>query len=266
MMAEPREFHPATELFPLLTGKAFEDLVADIRRNGLREPILCDAEGRILDGRNRYRACRKAAVEPRYETWQGTGSEAELSLSLNLHRRHLDESQRALVGARLARLLREQREVSKFAHGKPLKPREQAAAMVNISPRLVIHALKVVDQGCAELVKAVEAGAVAVSTASLLAGLPQEEQARIVTEGGRAIAAKARALRGCAHRRPAGRFGLVRVQGLKGVLLWVSTDGLAAAIRALQGRGLQYLGTRASELVPEQPISPQSPQSPPSNP
>ena len=95
-----REFHAVANLFPLLRGAAFEELVADIKKNGQREPILCDAEGRILDGRNRYRACRTAGIEPRFVTWDGEGTAAEVALSLNLRRRHLGESQRAMVAAR----------------------------------------------------------------------------------------------------------------------------------------------------------------------
>src|SRR5712692_7557832 len=93
------------DLFPLLRGPAFEELVADIQKNGLHEPILCDAEGRILDGRNRYRACLKAGVEPRFVEWRGEGELGELALSLNLRRRHLDESQRAMVAERLAKMM-----------------------------------------------------------------------------------------------------------------------------------------------------------------
>ena len=80
-----REFHVVTELFPLMSGVAFEELAADIKKNGLREPILCDAEGSILDGRNRYRACLQAGVEPRFVEWKGEGALPELALSLNLY-------------------------------------------------------------------------------------------------------------------------------------------------------------------------------------
>ena len=90
-----RQFHPVANLFPLLTGAAFQELAADIKKNGLREPILLDPEGRIIDGRNRYRACNLAGVKPRFVRWQGQGSIPEVALSLNLHRRHLNESQRA---------------------------------------------------------------------------------------------------------------------------------------------------------------------------
>jgi hypothetical protein len=60
-------YHPLAEVLPLLTGREFDDLVEDIGKNGLRDPINL-FEGRIIDGRNRERACLKAGVEPRYRS------------------------------------------------------------------------------------------------------------------------------------------------------------------------------------------------------
>lgn len=97
------QFHPVADLFPLMTGEPFQQLVADIKKNGLREPILLGPEGLIMDGRNRFRACNLAGVEPRFVQWEGQGTLPEVALSLNLHRRHLNESQRAMVAARTAR-------------------------------------------------------------------------------------------------------------------------------------------------------------------
>jgi ParB-like nuclease domain len=59
------EHHPLAEMFPLLKDAEFADLVEDIRKHGLREPIIL-FEQKVIDGRNRERACIKAGVEPRY--------------------------------------------------------------------------------------------------------------------------------------------------------------------------------------------------------
>jgi ParB-like chromosome segregation protein Spo0J len=94
-------FHDLADLFPLLDDDDLQRLADDIRENGLRESIWL-YQGKILDGRNRYRACQIVGVEPSFDEFSGNDSEAlKLVISLNLHRRHLTISQRAMVAAAL---------------------------------------------------------------------------------------------------------------------------------------------------------------------
>ncbi len=45
------------KLVPLLSSEEYESLKESIKENGLWLPILCNAEGVILDGHHRFRAC-----------------------------------------------------------------------------------------------------------------------------------------------------------------------------------------------------------------
>ena len=65
--------HPVAALFPMLAGDELEELAADIKARGLLQPIVLDAEGRILDGRNRLAACKIAGVEPNFIRKFSTG-------------------------------------------------------------------------------------------------------------------------------------------------------------------------------------------------
>lgn len=95
-MREDRyEAHPLAELVPPMADEEYGALVADIAAHGLHEPIVLH-EGRILDGRHRYRACLEAGVPPRFRTYEGD-SPAGFVLSQNLHRRHLTPGQRAAL-------------------------------------------------------------------------------------------------------------------------------------------------------------------------
>ena len=96
--------HEIAEAFPLIEGERFAELVTSIRQFGLQNEIIL-FEGRILDGRNRYRACLEAGIEPEFVEFSGTREEALEHVRIhNLHRRDLSISQRAMAAARLMEL------------------------------------------------------------------------------------------------------------------------------------------------------------------
>src|SRR5260370_4226934 len=87
------EFHPLAEFFPLMTEDELAELAADIKKNGLLEPITL-YQNRIIDGRNRYRPCRKAGAEiTQTDTYDGSDPAAFVA-SRNLHPRHMTRKQR----------------------------------------------------------------------------------------------------------------------------------------------------------------------------
>jgi hypothetical protein len=61
-MAEVLEFHPLADLIPPSKDHEFDELVEDVGKHGVREPIWI-FKGKILDGRHRYRAAQRAGVD-----------------------------------------------------------------------------------------------------------------------------------------------------------------------------------------------------------
>ena len=96
----PLEPHPLAAPFPLIEGEEFAELVADLRKNGLLQPIVV-YQDKILDGRNRDRGCIEAEVTPRYVEYTGDDP-LRFVIAANLRRRHLDVGQRAMIAAKLA--------------------------------------------------------------------------------------------------------------------------------------------------------------------
>jgi hypothetical protein len=104
------EFHSLSDLFPLLEGVEFDELVADIKVNRLRDKIVL-YDGMILDGRNRYRALRTLGVDPEVIRDQycvephcidaSHGGPKEYVISANIRRRHLTAEQKIDVLSKL---------------------------------------------------------------------------------------------------------------------------------------------------------------------
>jgi ParB-like chromosome segregation protein Spo0J len=105
----PYEVHLVADLFPLIEGDEFDKLVADIKANGLHDQIVLTHDGKqLVDGRNRFRACKKAGVEPRFESLDASVSVTAYIISKNLRRRDLDTAQRTALGLQLAPHIQEE--------------------------------------------------------------------------------------------------------------------------------------------------------------
>jgi ParB-like chromosome segregation protein Spo0J len=171
----PARFHPFANIFPMVAEDHLQELARDIKDRGLLDPIVV-LEGQILDGRCRYRACKITGVEPKFENYAGDDPLGYV-LSRNLHRRHLSESQRAMVAAKVADL---KRGANQHSEGLPIG---RAAAMLNVSNRSVARAKEVLLQGSPELVSAVEAGELPVSAAAEVSRMPESVQRETVASG-----------------------------------------------------------------------------------
>lgn len=181
----PLAFHPLAELFPLIEGKEFDELVADIKANGLREAIVLTraiAEGgEIIDGRNRFRACEAGEVAARFEVLPEDVDPLAYVISKNLHRRHLSDDQRRMVAAKLATVGRG-RPSDNFAE-REIK-REEAAEMLAVDVAGVDRAKAIVAHGTEELRRAVEQGDISVNAGAQIAKRSDEEQRQELIERG----------------------------------------------------------------------------------
>jgi hypothetical protein len=162
-------FHSLAEIFPMLVTARVEELASDVGQRGLLQPILL-YEGKILDGRCRYRACLLAGIEPRYESYTGADP-VGVVLSLNVRRRHLTEAQRALVAARICNL-----QVGANQYSSEGMPAGRAAQALDVGVRTIQRAKKILAYGIPELVQAVEDGAVSMSVAEHISFFSETEQ------------------------------------------------------------------------------------------
>ncbi|EPT4224794.1 MULTISPECIES: ParB/RepB/Spo0J family partition protein [Pseudomonas] len=207
MQSYDLEFHDYAQLFPLIIGDDYEALLEDIDTNGQRAPIVLH-EGKILDGRNRYRVCKDLLIEPQTEEYTGDDALGYV-LSLNLYRRQLTVAQRALIAAELSSLRGSSAitvDLEKAA-GQELEAAkmaiEEAAKVLGISPRSVSSACKVVRDGAQELLDAVKSGEVSVSAAEQVAKLGKEAQQELCSRGPKAIRKAAKDMREEGRSKPA---------------------------------------------------------------
>lgn len=178
--------HPAARLFPAMSDQQFQELVRDIERNGLSDPIMADTSLKVFDGRHRLNACRNLgfqSIPVRVVNWD----EEKIMLfavSANLQRRHLTSTQRATVAARI-----------KFNEPDKKHTTPMLAERMNVGGRSIERAIKVIQEGSEGLQRAVERGEVTLGAAVEIAKLSTDEQDDLLGKGREEILERAAIIR-----------------------------------------------------------------------
>lgn len=182
------KFHEYANIYRMLPETELAKLAQNIREKGQLLPIT-SYEGQILDGRNRYKACEIAGVDPRIEDYTGDDP-LGLIASLNDHRRHDSDTERALVGERMASLKKGGAGGSTVMGSDsprglsvPAVTMARAAELAGSSPSQIKRVRKAKRDGIPELVEMLESGDITPATAELVSSLPEEDQRKAVSGG-----------------------------------------------------------------------------------
>lgn len=139
------EAHSLSLLFPQMTKEEFASLKASIKEQGLLEPLML-FEGKILDGRHRYKACQQLGIPLEHSEFSGSEEEAlAFALAKNATKRHLSTSQKALIAARLV----QPRGRPKKEANLPLFSLEESSLKVGVSERSVKQGIALLKNGSA---------------------------------------------------------------------------------------------------------------------
>ena len=185
--------HPACKLFPALNDAKLKELADDIKANGLQNPIVLIGN-QILDGRNRYWACKRAKVEPQFIEFDGHDP-IQWVISQNLIRRHLTSSQKAVVAFDLLPLLEKQaKERMRLSRGRGKKGAKkrppysingkasEVAATIAKTNSTYVETVKMISQLAPELLDDIRTGELKVAEAKALAGLPSCRRAKVLRQ------------------------------------------------------------------------------------
>jgi len=131
------EAHNYADIFPMMTSKEYKELKRDIKENGQMDDIIT-YKGKILDGRNRFKVTTELGIKPNLSEYEGDNP-LQYVMSTNLKRRHLTDSQKAIVGGRYkgyySKLYPQGRHQVELV--PPEKARDRAGEVVGVSGRYI---------------------------------------------------------------------------------------------------------------------------------
>lgn len=169
------QYHDVANLFPMMNDDEYAALVADIHQHGQREPIWL-LDNTIIDGRNRWQACRDLGIAPITRAYTGPTDMATLIsfvVSLNLKRRHLNSGQRAIVTLGIEEIFAAEARKNQGTRtdlleivpkSEPIHAAKQAAAIMGTNPHYITDAKKIAQQA-PDLLDEVRAGTMSLPEA-----------------------------------------------------------------------------------------------------
>ena len=232
--------HPIADVWPMMDADKLQELADDIGKNGQLVPVWI-YDGMILDGRNRYAACKMAGIEPKTQTYTGDEPTA-FAVSMNDKRRHMAAGVRAAVAVELlpffeADAVKRKKETEgrpkkeqekpveifppvltdqKPKETEPIKARQEAAKSVGVNDRYVQDAKKV-KQEAPEVFDRLKAGKITLQDA-------KREVAKIPVDDWRKDERERQA------KVNAGETVVANAQTDKNLICWAEREGYAIRI------------------------------------
>jgi len=160
------EAHEYANIFPMMNEAEFDELCRDMAEHGYRpENPIITYQGKILDGRNRFKATEQVGVLPMFVEFGGDDP-LNFVLSQNLHRRHLNSSQRAIAALEVERIYGERAKEKQgqrtdileiIPKSEPVHAAKEAAKITGTNPRYITDAKRIQEEA-PEMIPAIMAG------------------------------------------------------------------------------------------------------------
>ena len=157
------------KLIPALSSEEYISLKESIKENGLWLPILCNAEGIILDGHHRFRACIELKLKTKFalREFENKLLEKKFVIECNLKRRQLNDFQKTELGIPLLKIQEELAKLRREEHSKTNEPlssnelggqsRDIVAKQIGVSGTTFERAKKIIEHAPEEVKKKLRA-------------------------------------------------------------------------------------------------------------
>jgi hypothetical protein len=157
------EIHPLASIFPEMSEGEFKVFSDDIKEKGLQTKITIH-EGKVIEGRQRYKAMLKVrSWDLKDECFQllpvGVNP-VDYVISMNVNRRHLSTSQRALIASRLVTT-----KLGFNQHANGVVTFEKAAKMLNVGETILKDGKVVFENGAKEVIEKIQKGDLTIGKA-----------------------------------------------------------------------------------------------------